>query len=77
LPVEVTDGEKRFSPSNLLSWFKKHESEDRMLLRCQCGELYWEDSPNSVMEKHVGHRCSVAMGGSFFELAKMKLGLIK
>jgi len=29
------------------------------------------------MEKHIGHRGTVATNGSFFELAKIKLGLIK
>jgi len=77
LPVGVTDGERSFSPSTLMSWLKKHKSEDRMLLRCNCGALYWEDSPNDLREKHTGHHCTVAMGGSFFELVKLKLGLIK
>jgi len=58
--------------------FRPHKpTKDRKLYRCDCGELFWSNSPQEVHRKHAGHRCRMAMGGSFFELIKIKLGLIK
>ena len=57
--------------------FKDQRSEDRMLIRCNCGGWYWEDSPQKVKEKHTGHRCTPASGGTIVEFIKLKLGLIQ
>ena len=59
------------------SIFSTNNSTDRVLMRCQCSELFWEDSPQEVLKSHDGHRYSPAMNGSFLEFVKMKLGLIR
>lgn len=57
--------------------FTKNKSEDRLLIRCYCGGLFWGDSPQDVKQKHTGHRCMPATGGSVFEFIKLKLGLVR
>ena len=60
--------------------FKPYDQyeEGRTLLRCQdCRELIWKDSPNEVFERHAGHRFKEAIGGTFWEWCKIKLGLIR
>jgi hypothetical protein len=52
-------------------------SEDRLLLRCSCGKLYWEDSPQEVIAPHDGHQCRPATNGTMIEFIKLKLGLVK
>jgi hypothetical protein len=49
-----------------------------MLLRCACGKLLWRDSPNDVKAQHVGHgELKAAIQGTWWEMLKLKLGLIK
>ena len=59
------------------SVFSKHDSKDRILMRCECGSLFWEDAPQDVLKCHDGHRFSAAMSGSCWEFVKMKVGLIR
>jgi hypothetical protein len=63
--------------NSIRSWFKPHDSSFRKLYRCQCGDLYWSDSPSEVRKKHVGHRHSMAMNATFWEFFKMKMGWIR
>jgi hypothetical protein len=56
-----------------------HKADGRhMLLRCACGKLLWRDSPNDVKAQHVGHgELKAAIQGTWWEMLKLKLGLIK
>ena len=64
--------------NNVISRFvEKNVSGDRLLLRCNCGTLYWEDSPQEVISSHDGHQCRPATNGTIIEFIKLKLGLIK
>lgn len=54
-----------------------HDSKDRILMRCECGELFWEDAPQDVLKCHDGHRYSAARSGTFWEFIKMKVGWIR
>lgn len=56
---------------------EKNISGDRLLLRCSCGKLYWENSPQEVIAPHDGHQCRPATDGTIIEFIKLKLGLIK
>ena len=59
------------------SILSKNESTARTLMRCNCSDLFWEDSPQEILKIHDGHRYSPATGGTYFEFIKMKSGLIK
>jgi hypothetical protein len=56
---------------------KLHHVDDRKLLRCDCGELLWVDSPNEIQVKHLGHRSRLAQHGTPFEFISIKMGWIK
>jgi len=55
----------------------KRPLKDRgLLLRCGCGDLFWERG--GELEKHIGHgHIRAAQGGSTLEWLKLKLGRIK
>jgi len=70
---------------SLASWWRRllapHDargeaSERRLLLRCkQCNSLLWKGG--SATGEHVGHRLEVAVGGTWWEFVRMKMGWIK
>jgi len=70
-------GNKKSFGTKMRTLFHTNDINERMLLRCQCGELWWEDSPQEIMERHDGHRSKPAMGGTWWEFLKVKMGLIK
>ena len=49
----------------------------RTLFRCDCGRLFWSDSPPAVQREHVGHRYRAAGSGTWWELLKARLGMIR
>lgn len=59
--------------------FKAYEpkkNDDKLLLRCQCGALFWKGSEE--LEKHQGHgQIKAASEGTWWELIKIRLGWIK
>ena len=63
--------------SRIRSLFSENNVNKRMIKRCQCGELWWEDSPQKILARHDGHKSTPAMGGSFWEFLKLKAGLIR
>jgi len=52
----------------------------KMLLRCDCGALYWAKPDGNVesriLVRHAGHRHRIATEGSWWEMLKLKLGWI-
>jgi hypothetical protein len=51
--------------------------KERRLFRCDCGGLFWEDSPQEIQKRHLGHHYRYAQDGNFWEWFKMKTGFIK
>tara|TARA_R100000458_G_C8033850_1_gene88185 strand:+ start:139 stop:336 length:198 start_codon:yes stop_codon:yes gene_type:complete len=58
-------------------WVKPNDPSDRRLYRCTCGDLFWNDSPKEIKDKHAGHRFSLCINGSTWEFFKLKMGWIK
>jgi hypothetical protein len=53
-----------------------------LLYRCPCGGLYFENSPQEVMQRHVNHSnggspLRAARSATMWECLKLKLGLIR
>ena len=61
----------------LMQWLKPNDPQGRRLYRCSCGVLFWNDSPKSVKEKHVGHQVKLCIQGTAWEFFKLKMGWIK
>ena len=62
-------------------WWKRifapyEETNGRKLMRCfQCTTLMW--SNGEEIKKHGGHKVVLAIGGSFWEFLRVKLGWIR
>lgn len=54
------------------------DSMNKRLFRCDtCGELFWEDSPQEIQRRHLGHYYRLAVNGTWWEWLKLRLGLIR
>jgi hypothetical protein len=47
------------------------------LYRCDCGDLWWSNSPTEIRRSHVGHRHRMCLNGSPWEMFRLKMGWIK
>ena len=61
----------------LKQWLKPNDCNSRRLYRCDCGDLFWNDSPQKIKNKHVGHRVKLCINGTMWEFFKLKMGWIK
>jgi hypothetical protein len=63
--------------SSFWSLFRHQKTDEEILLRCSCNSLMWKGREEVKKEKHVGHTLKVATKGSFLEMVRIKLNLIK
>jgi DNA-directed RNA polymerase subunit M/transcription elongation factor TFIIS len=69
---------KQEKPSFFRRVFGPHDESMGRIYRCQCGALYTEAaySDAKFIRGHSGHRVTPAIGGTFWEFLKIKMGWI-
>lgn len=66
----------------MLSWLggifrpRRAGAHDRVLFRCSCGRLLWDNAPQRVWRHHEGHVLQVAQRGTLREWLVLRLGLL-
>ena len=53
-----------------------HKLERRLLLRCGCGKLIWQDDVDKLRKHSYHGHIKAAVGGSFIEFILIKMRLI-
>lgn len=67
------------APAGILKRFSatfRPGKPNRKLMMCEkCREFYWDNAPQRVIKRHLGHRIVVAERGNFHQALQVKLGL--